>query len=77
MAKTIYPNIQEKADEMEEQLKTFPWWPFVGVLGAPGGLLFWEALSPLPQIPAQAVSFVALGLLFCGIALWVILLARD
>ncbi len=56
MAKTIYSNMEE-AEEMEGQLGGFAWWPLFGVLGIPGGLLSWEVLSPLPQIPVQAVSF--------------------
>ncbi len=76
MAKTIYSNMEE-AGEMEGQLERFAWWPLLGVLGVPGGLLSWEAWSPLPQIPVQAVSFAALGLLFLGIALWLILLVKK
>ncbi len=76
MDKTIYRNMEE-ADEMKGQLGGFAWWPLLGVLGIPGGLLSWEALSPLPEIPVQAVSFAALGLLFLGIALWLILLVKK
>ncbi len=72
MENAKYRNNQQREKVIEGQLGGFAWWPLFGVLGIPGGLLFWEALSPLPLIPVQAVSFAALGLVFCGIALWVI-----
>ncbi len=77
MANANYRYNEWRVDEMEKKIEKPAWWPFFGLLGVAGGLLFWEALSPLPQIPTQAVSFVALGLLFVGLALWVIFLVRK
>ncbi len=77
MTNADYRHNEWRVDKMEKKIKGPAWWPFFGLLGVPGGLLSWEALSPLPQIPAQAVSFAALALLFVGIALWVIFLART
>ncbi len=77
MKNANYQLHEEREEAMEGKLGGPPWWPLFGVLGIPGGLLSWEALSPLPLIPAQAVSFAALGLVFCGIALWVIFFLNE
>ncbi len=77
MANANYRHNEWSVGKMDRKTEGPGWWPFFGLLAAPGALLFWEAFSPLPQISTQAVSFVALGLLFVGIALWVILLARK
>ncbi len=62
---------------MGEKLEGLTWWPLYALLGILGGLLFWEAFRPLPLIPVQVVSFAALGLLFGGIALWLILFVNE
>ncbi len=64
-------------EEREGKLEGPAWWPLYGVLGIPGGLLFWEALNPLSQVPAQVVGFATLVLSFGGIALWLSFLAKE
>ncbi len=77
MENANYCNNKEREKVLEGQLEESAWWPLFALLAILGGLLFWEELSPLPQIPIQVVGLGALGLLFGGIALWVIFLARD
>ncbi len=62
----------ERTQVLEGKGERTAWWPFYALLGASGGLLSWEAWNPLPAIPGEIIGFIAFGLLFTGIALWVI-----
>ncbi len=77
MANANYQNDYGGAEEMEAKLKETTWWPLFALLGILGALLFWEALNPLPLIPAQVVSFAALGLLFGGVTLWLMVVVKE
>ncbi len=57
---------------MKGKLEGQTWWPLYALPAILGALLFWEVSSPLPLFSAQIISFAALVLLFCGIALWLI-----
>ncbi len=77
MENVNYRNSEGREEEMGETLEGLTCWPLFALMGILGGFLFWEALSPLPLIPAQVVSLAGLGLVFGGIALWVILFVNK
>ncbi len=72
-----YRNKERREVEMEAKSDGLTWWPLFSLLGILGALLFWEAFSPLPLVPVQVVSFTALGLLFGGFAVWLMLFVKG
>ncbi len=77
MVNMNYPNDRERTQAVERKIERSTWWPFYALLAVAGILLFWESWSPLPQIPTQVIGLAALGLLFGGIALWVIFTVKE
>ncbi len=76
MENAKYQYSEVRVEAIEGKFEGPALWPFLASLAIPGGLLVWEALSPLPEVPASAVGFAALGLVFLGIALWVIFFVK-
>jgi hypothetical protein len=71
------PSHVDKEREIGRKYETSVWWPLFALMGILGGLLLWEELNPLPLLPAQAVSFATLTLLYGGVGLWLVLFAKE
>ncbi len=72
MENACYRKHTVREEEREAALERPNWWPLYTMLAVLGALLFWEAWHPLPLISAQVVGLAVLGLLFGGIALWLL-----
>ena len=70
-------NHTEKEHAIVSKDERTAWWPLYALMAILGGLLLWEELNPLPLLPAQAVGFATLTLLFGGVCLWLVHLAKE
>ncbi len=67
----------EREEEIEKKYEGTAWWPLFALIGILGGLLLWEDLNPLTLLPAPAIGLVTLTLLYGGVCIWLVLIAKE